>query len=787
MTVTSASTPAAAAVSVLSMLRRTARPVAPHVAMRLCTALADDQEAIAQVTSLLTPAQRAGLSALPDPLPPVPAVTAVFSHLDRLADAERRLLQAVSVSVDGRVDVVLAAAGLTMADALAGGAAPHVEVAAGRVAFADPRARIHVHAAATLAERTDVHAALAQAYRAAGDARLAVWHESLSTLEGDASLVAPLLDLADVARRCGAAEWAHSVAREAASHASGDERLFAHIAAGEAALDAGLVDDAVEWLRGPVVGPDDIAARALPAFVHAVTLSEGNVPDGDIGRHVARLRDTPPSASDSADHVSRALALAACLHAERGHDADAADLLALAGGLADRADSTERPSWAHAWCDLFRDTAPSPRPVHEPGDDDRDDGTAGSYGRIAHAIELAGSDRCEHALGALQGGAGATMGGASPWTVDLGQTRAAPLAEAHRRVAIALVEFWSGDLARARAELADASLVVPVGLPYSGLAVALARRLDVCTDGTSLATSLALEDTHPTPHARALRGGLLVDRAITAYLEGRMTEAATLLSLAADGASRGAAGLRLPGLDESTVWAATGRIEEARVAAERLEQSVAGMSSLQRRAVIARARVMVATPADVVAATRAAADACRLLASPYERARTEMVVGRARAAQGDLEAARAHLLAASGLFDAAGASVWRAACDADLDLLPAEAPVSVLTRPIPVSGPAAATPLARTPGAAPGDDLDDEVERACRDAWSEILTEREQDVALLVAQGHSNREVAARLFVSVRTVEVHLGRVFSKLAVPSRVALTVQAHRIARDRQPVAG
>ena len=77
--------------------------------------------------------------------------------------------------------------------------------------------------------------------------------------------------------------------------------------------------------------------------------------------------------------------------------------------------------------------------------------------------------------------------------------------------------------------------------------------------------------------------------------------------------------------------------------------------------------------------------------------------------------------------------------------------------------------------------------RACRDAWSDVLTEREQDVALLVAQGHSNREVAARLYVSVRTVEVHLGRVFSKLAVPSRVALTVQAHRIARERQPVAG
>jgi DNA-binding NarL/FixJ family response regulator len=41
-------------------------------------------------------------------------------------------------------------------------------------------------------------------------------------------------------------------------------------------------------------------------------------------------------------------------------------------------------------------------------------------------------------------------------------------------------------------------------------------------------------------------------------------------------------------------------------------------------------------------------------------------------------------------------------------------------------------------------------------------------VAALAATGLSNRQVAARLFVSLRTVENHLHRAFSKLGVTSR-------------------
>lgn len=52
------------------------------------------------------------------------------------------------------------------------------------------------------------------------------------------------------------------------------------------------------------------------------------------------------------------------------------------------------------------------------------------------------------------------------------------------------------------------------------------------------------------------------------------------------------------------------------------------------------------------------------------------------------------------------------------------------------------------------------------------LTPTERSVAELVAQGRSNREVAELLFVSVKTVEANLSRIYGKLGIGSRRELT---------------
>jgi DNA-binding NarL/FixJ family response regulator len=51
------------------------------------------------------------------------------------------------------------------------------------------------------------------------------------------------------------------------------------------------------------------------------------------------------------------------------------------------------------------------------------------------------------------------------------------------------------------------------------------------------------------------------------------------------------------------------------------------------------------------------------------------------------------------------------------------------------------------------------------------LTSREREIAALAAEGRSNREIADALVVSVRTVETHLQRAYTKLGVTSRSGL----------------
>ena len=61
---------------------------------------------------------------------------------------------------------------------------------------------------------------------------------------------------------------------------------------------------------------------------------------------------------------------------------------------------------------------------------------------------------------------------------------------------------------------------------------------------------------------------------------------------------------------------------------------------------------------------------------------------------------------------------------------------------------------------------------------AEELTGREREIASFVALGLPNRDIAARLFISRRTVDAHINHIFTKLGLSSRVQLA----NWARDR-----
>jgi pimeloyl-ACP methyl ester carboxylesterase/DNA-binding CsgD family transcriptional regulator len=67
------------------------------------------------------------------------------------------------------------------------------------------------------------------------------------------------------------------------------------------------------------------------------------------------------------------------------------------------------------------------------------------------------------------------------------------------------------------------------------------------------------------------------------------------------------------------------------------------------------------------------------------------------------------------------------------------------------------------------------------------MSGRELEVLALVAEGLSNEEIAARLYLSARTVERHLSNIYAKLRVSGKAARAAAAARFSRSRRPVRG
>ncbi|PFG34291.1 helix-turn-helix transcriptional regulator [Sanguibacter antarcticus] len=734
---------------------------APRVAATLARTLSGNTACILQTALELSPAQLAGTSLLPNPLPPVPALESVHGPTLDLLDADaRRTLLVATVSVVDRTDLLLAASGCSLDTVLDGPVAELLHLAGGRFTVADPAVRAAVHGRASVAERTSAHLALAAAHQEAGLDDTATWHTALGSLAGDPDLAPALVDIAERLLASGDVVHAHEVAREAASQSTGASATRAHLVAGIAALRSGHVVDADGWLQQVVRSTDpELTSQALAPYVTAVTLHTGRVPDDDVVQHVGS-----PLWSGTVAHrcaLIEALSTTARLHAERGHLDTAAEYLhatheALAAleqdepsppvtcstpvdaGAAGAADEpARRAAAAHltelvrldtGWCTLFG-VGPvvaftdhgtgAEQPTTLPADplllghhtsaplspETHPDQQTSARALRAFQHVLAGDLETAQSSLASAAVTHAPVHDDGTWRSAPG-TAVSPLAEALLRAARVLVSLACADLDVAADELARAAFHVPVDLPVAGIAVAAARRLDVFRLDDASEIALALAAATPAPPSASVRRESLVDTLLLAERTGTWCEASATLEMLA-GTGLAPWGALLPGLHDE---AGSGRPQHP------------------------------------------------LTAASFQHARDQLAAARtavhARARAGTGPSVHELLLSAADLFETCGAHAWRTAALAESE---------AAARPAPFPVPVRAAPEQQVaPGSVP---------------WGAALTRRELDVALLVVQGASNRDVARALTVSVRTVEVHLGRVFRKLGARSRVELTVLAHR----------
>lgn len=176
-----------------------------------------------------------------------------------------------------------------------------------------------------------------------------------------------------------------------------------------------------------------------------------------------------------------------------------------------------------------------------------------------------------------------------------------------------------------------------------------------------------------------------------------------------------------------------GRHLEAERFVTRLQQRADEVNRGSARAIAARCRGLLADDSAVEEVFAVALHEHARSPEPFEVARTNLVLGERRRRMGRRRDAREPLRLALSGFEALGAVPWANRARAEL----------------------------RATGV---------TIRAHRTASSE-LTAQELRVALVVADGATNREAAAALFLSVKTVEYHLTKVYEKLGARTRTQM----------------
>jgi DNA-binding CsgD family transcriptional regulator len=713
-----------------ALLDTAATNAAPAVRTRLVLQTRGNPLALVELPAALSEAQLLGHEPLDATLPMTSQLESVFHERAGRLPSETRQLLLLAAADDSEETAVIHRAGAQLgvepAALDAAERAGLVAIHGNRLDFRHPLVRSAVYGTATESERRAAHRALADSL--AGDeahADRCAWHLAAATIGQEEGAVGALEQAAARAEDRGGPLAAARALRRAAELSSDPARRGGQLtrAAWLTSL-AGRDDQATALARQAAPFVADPQLRARLAEVQGLASIRSGRPHDAVGPLLSAARET----ADDAPATALGLLMLASSAAWNGGDREAYAAIArfareLEVPSADtRSKFIRRALTAYAamiegdtetGSDLLRETIAWGGSSEEP---------LLVYWSAWGTLWLGDDAEFDHLVGRAAELARA-RGEIGTLTYALG-TLAAQLA-LRQRFDDALVPATEA-LGFAR-ELAAVNLEL---IPRGAIAIVAAVRGQDAEARSHAEATLAAATANGTP----LRASFAVYAlALLDLGHSRWEEAHARL----DAHLQGQAGA----LDPSTADMLPDAVEAAVRAGRRrrAEEALAMLEEWALRAPpaalvrLSSARALLSEGANATAHHEAALEQ-RADALPFDLARAQLLYGEHLRRERRRVDARAALREALESFERLGAEPW--------------------------------AERARTELRATG-----EIARKREDGAPDRLTPQELQVARLVAEGRSNKEVAAQLFLSPRTIDAHLRSVFSKLGISSRTQL----------------
>ena len=595
------------------------------------------------------------------------------------------------------------------------------------VRFRHPLVRSAVYSAASPSARREVHRALAEVTDRDGDPDRRAWHLAAAASGPDEEVAAELNRSAGRAQARGGMAAAAAFLQRAAEFTSEPAlRAERALAAAQASLQAGALDAAAELVAMAAARPLDELQQARAALLRGqIAFASGGGSDAPALLVKAAKQLEPLDAA-----LARQTYLDAWLAAMfAGRFGGAGDLHEVSRAARSVPPSTDAPRPSDLLLDGLTVLVTEGRAAAAP--------LLSRAARVFAEEEITMVERLR--WGFLGVVAAIMVWDEQCWhTIDVRQLRSCRDAGLLAQLVIfvnsmAILMTWRGDFAAAASLIAEAEAIAAATgtrfAPFAAMWLAGFRGAEA--EATLLIEAVA-KDSRATGQGLAIQESQRFSAVLYNGL-GRYEAAVAQAQQASEQAPELFTSMWvLPELIEAA--SRTGQTQLAADALGRLAEATSVTQTDWAQGIYARSRALLNDGEDAEGWYRQAVDRLSRTALRPELARAHLLYGEWLRRQGRRADARAQLRAAHGMFDTIGMAAF----------------AERARRELAVTG---ETARQRTVEA------------------RDTLTPQEAQIAQLARAGMSNPEIAAHLFLSVRTIEWHLRKVFTKLEISSRLQL----------------